>query len=190
MREALIVVDMQNLFVDAVGERGPGVLVAVNEEVAVAAGRGQPVCYTRDYAPIELPDGDPRAELHPALDIRGPVVLKGPGKQGAFSGFVLAAEPGPQHGPGGGSIGPLATLLREEQVGSVRVVGIATDVCVAATARDALRLGYPATVALPATAFVHAHPHGDEAAIAELQAAGVVIDGQLPAAPNGARHRG
>lgn len=192
MREALIVVDMQNLFVDAVGERGPGVLAAVNEEVGTAVERGQPVVYTRDYAPIDLPDGDPeaRTELHPGLDVRGPVVLKGPGRRGAFSGFVLDAEPEPQHGPGGGSIGPLAALLHQEQAGSVRVVGIAADVCVAATARDALRLGYPATVALHATAFVHAHPLGDDAAVAELQAAGVTVDGSLPVVLGGSRHPG
>ena len=36
-----------------------------------------------------------------------------------------------------------------------------------ATARDALRLGYPVTVPLEATAFVHAHPDGDAASVAE-----------------------
>jgi nicotinamidase/pyrazinamidase len=49
-------------------------------------------------------------------------------------------------------------------------------VCVAATARDARRLGYQVTIPLAATAFVHAHPQGDDAALAELVAAGVVVD--------------
>lgn len=55
------------------------------------------------------------------------------------------------------------------------VVGIATDVCVAATARDAVRLGYPATVLVQAGAFVHAHPEGDRAALVQLRGAGVTV---------------
>jgi nicotinamidase/pyrazinamidase len=67
-------------------------------------------------------------------------------------------------------LGALADLL----------VGIAADVCVAATARDALRLGYPARIPLHATAFVHAHPDGDDAAVAELRDAGVLVTGSAP----------
>lgn len=177
MTDALIVVDMQNLFVDAVGARGPAVLAGVNSEVADAVDRGRPVFYTRDFAPVELPEGDEegRTELHPGLDVRGTVVLKGPGKHGGFSGFLHAPalEPGRPHG--GGGLGMLAGLLRSAGVESVRVVGIAADVCVAATARDAMRLGYPATIPLDATAFVHTHPDGDDATVAELRADGVEV---------------
>jgi nicotinamidase/pyrazinamidase len=42
-------------------------------------------------------------------------------------------------------------------------------------ARDARRLGFQVTVPLDATAFVHAHPEGDDGAIAELTDAGVVV---------------
>jgi nicotinamidase/pyrazinamidase len=177
MADALIVVDMQNLFVDAVGERGADVLAGVNKEVADAVDRGQPVFYTRDFAPVELPDGDEegRTELHPDLDVRGTVVLKGPGKRGGFSAFLHAPVLEPNQPHGGGGLGRLAGLLRSAGAESVRVVGIAADVCVAATARDAVRLGYPATIPLRATAFVHTHPDGDEAAVAELRADGVRV---------------
>jgi nicotinamidase/pyrazinamidase len=174
---ALVVVDMQNLFVDLVGEIGPGVVEAVNRHVAYAVESDRPVYYTRDYAPVELPEGDPegKTDLHPGLDFQGPVVPKGPGKQGGFSGFVLSSPEGPHDGPGTGGLSPLAGLLRQADVRSVIVVGIAADVCVAATARDARRLGYLVTVPLSATAFVHAHPDGDEKAMAELRAAGVTV---------------
>ncbi|MFF0458563.1 cysteine hydrolase family protein [Nocardia africana] len=177
MSDALIVVDMQNLFVDVVGPDGPRVIEAVNRQVAQAVDNGRPVFYTRDFAPIDLPDGDPqhRTALHPDLDVRGTVVDKGPGKRGGFSGFVLGPVLEPQQPYGGGSLGPLVGLLRDSGAGSVTVVGIATDVCVAATARDAVRLGYQATVLVQAGAFVHAHPEGDRAALAELRDAGVTV---------------
>lgn len=176
MTEALIVVDMQNLFVDLVGDVGPRVLEEVNQHVAKAAANGTPIFYTRDYAPIDLPDGDPqkRTALHPDLDIRGTVLAKGPGKHGGMSGFVLA--PLPDTDLGNGSLGPLVGALRQTGADAVTVVGIATDVCVAATARDAIRLGYAASIPLSATAFVHAHPAGDDAALAELRAAGVTLE--------------
>lgn len=180
MRTALIVVDMQNLFVDAVGAEYPNVLAAVNEHVALATEHGWPIYYTRDYAPEELPDPDPqrRAELHPALDVRGTVVTKGPGKRGGFSGFLHSPDEDPEQTPGAGGLSSLAGLLRDADVQEVTVVGIATDVCVAATARDALRLGYRTTIALAATAFVHAHPDGDRAALHDLAAAGVHLTGR------------
>ncbi|WP_405163166.1 cysteine hydrolase [Nocardia sp. NBC_01499] len=177
MSDALIVVDMQNLFVDLVGADGPRVIAAVNRQVALAAESGRPVFYTRDIAPIDLPEGDPenRTELHPGLDVRGTVVDKGPGKRGGFSGFVLGPVLEPQQAYGGGGLGPLVRLARDSGASSVTVVGIAADVCVAATARDALRLGYEVTVPVEATAFVHAHPHGDRAALTELRDAGVTV---------------
>ncbi len=177
MNDALIVVDMQNLFVDAVGADGPRVLAAVNRQVAAAVASGRPVFYTRDFAPIDLPDGDPenRTALHPDLDVRGVVVDKGPGKRGGFSGFVLAPVLEPQQPYGGGSLGPLVRLIRDCGADSVTVVGIAAEVCVAATARDAIRLGYAVTVPVEATAFVHSHPDGDRAALAELRQAGVTV---------------
>ncbi|MFC7341514.1 cysteine hydrolase family protein [Saccharopolyspora griseoalba] len=165
---ALIVVDMQNLFVDIGGE---GVIDAVNDQIATAHERGWPVYFTRDVAPDDSPTDAPALDLHPELDVRGTVVPKGPGRSGGFSGFVLDSG----RGPGAGGLSPLAGLLRESGVRSIVVVGIAADVCVAATARDALRLGYSATVVRGATAFVGAHPGGDEAAVSELRAAGVAV---------------
>lgn len=174
---ALIVVDMQNAFIapsnGAPVDGAAEVIGEVNAWVAGAAARDWPIFYTQDTAPGELPPGDPdhQLDLHAEVDVRGQVVPKGPGRNGGFSGFVLAAA----GKPGGGGLSPLAGMLREAGVDSVVVVGIAADVCVSATARDALRLGYAVTVPLPATAFVHAHPQGDDAAIAELLDAGAAI---------------
>lgn len=184
MTDALLVVDMQNLFVELVGEDSTRVLAEVNALVRHYANRASPIFYTRDYAPVDLPEGDPqrRTALHAGLEVRGTVVDKGPGKQGGFSGFVHAPLRQPQQGDGIGSLGALAGLLRRSQASSVTVVGIATEICVASTARDAVRLGYAVTVPLAATspAFERAD---DSTAVRELRAAGVrVLSSPAPTA--------
>lgn len=184
MQTALIVVDMQNAFIEpAAGlpvEDAARVVAAVNVQVGEAVAAGWPVLYTRDVAPIDLPAGDPdrQTDLYPGLDVQGTVVDKGPGKDGGFSGFVLTSVAAQVSGSAGdGGLSALATHLRRADVEHVIVVGLAADVCVSATARDARRLGYQVTIPLEATAFVHAHPDGDEAAVAELTAAGVAVSG-------------
>ena len=185
-RSALVVVDMQNAFVSpAAGRPVEGadrVLQAVNGCVAQAVERGWPVFYTQDVAPFDMPAQElaREIELHEGLDVRGRVVPKGPGRKGGFSGFLLASS----DRPGGGALSPLAELLVEAHVDEVVVVGLAADVCVAATARDARRLGLHVTVPLAATAFVHAHPGGDEAAIDDLRAAGVTVVDQPVLSPH------
>ena len=150
--------------------------LAVNSWVGWAADHGWPVLYTRDIEPTDLPDGDPQrlTDLYGKLDLRGEVVDKGPGRLGGFSGFVLSSVHA-AGSPGDGGLSRLATALVQHDVEHIMVVGLAADVCVAATARDARRLGYEVTVPLGATAFVHAHPSGDDAAIAELTNVGVDV---------------
>lgn len=183
-RSALVVVDMQNAFIDPRGAlpvaHADDVVHAVNRRVAMAVRVGQPVFYTRDVAPTDLPAGDPDGltDLYAGLDVRGHVVDKGPGRLGGFSGFVLSAVHS-DGGPGDGGLSQLGPFLREHRVEHVTVVGLAADVCVAATGRDARRLGYDVTIPLAATAFVHAHPRGDQAAVDELTAAGVVVEGAV-----------
>jgi nicotinamidase/pyrazinamidase len=187
-RVALVVVDMQNAFIAPAHlpaiAGAEEVVYAVNECVADAVPRGWPIFYTKDVAPFEIPDGDPdhQTDLYPGLDVRGVVVPKGPGKHGGFSGFVLASPNAAQNAPGQGGISPLAGHLLQAEVDAVIVIGLAGDVCVAATARDARRLGYHVTVPLHATAFVHAHPKGDQAAVDDLRTAGIVVTGDLHAA--------
>lgn len=170
MTEALLVVDVQRTFVTAVGDAGPDVVDAVNLRIDATLAAGGAVFYTRDVQPGSAPPDDPANALADELRVRGPVIEKGPGRPGGFSGFVLASDE-----PGSGGLSALAGALASAGTTRVTVVGLAADVCVAATARDAVRLGYPTAVALDATAFVHAHPDGDEAAIDDLRAAGVDV---------------
>ncbi|WP_231973963.1 cysteine hydrolase family protein [Pseudonocardia sp. HH130630-07] len=172
---------MQNVFIDPSAPSAmtgaDAVLDAVNTLVADAVDHDRPIFYTRDVDPTDLPPGDPdnQTGLHPDLDTRGTVIDKGPGKHGVYSGFVLNANDPDSGGPGRGGLNDLAEHLRATRVTHLTVVGLAADVCVAATARDARRLGYDVTIPLSATAFVHAHPDGDDAALADLTAAGITI---------------
>lgn len=99
-----------------------------------------------DSWPVHCVAGTPGAELHPDLTFTAwdGVFLKGQ-HTAAYSGFEGAeADSGV----------PLAAFLRDRGVTAVDVCGIATDHCVDATARDAVREGFDVTVLEGLTAAV------------------------------------
>ena len=193
-RTALIVVDVQNDFADPAGSlhvrRGEEVVGPIDELVTTALADGATVVYTQDWHPRHTPhfasdggvwpahcvQGTWGAELHPGLRVRGPVVRKGSNGEDGYSGFTM-------RDPVSGETMPtrLDGLLRD--AGAVRVVitGLATDHCVRATALDAVRLGYPTVVPTPLVRAVDLSPGDGAAAIAEMAAAGVVIEDRAQA---------
>jgi nicotinamidase/pyrazinamidase len=168
---ALVVVDMQRAFVESV-PAGDDVLAAVNARIDESHHRAESIFYTRDIQPDARSPQHELFALHPGLLVRGAIVEKGPGRLGGFSGFVLHRAAAP---PGAGGLSELAPRLTAAQVTELTVVGLAADVCVAATATDAAAFGWRTTVDLRASAFVHAHPGGDRATLARLRAAGVHV---------------
>ena len=195
-RSALIVVDLQNDFADpggALAVRGADrVVAAVNELIAAAEAGGAPIFYTQDWHPERTPhfvtDGGLwpvhcvadtwGAELHPGLRRAdrgdggdGPVVRKGANGEDGYSGFTMRdARSGEERAT------ELEGLLRGRGVERVAVAGLATDYCVKATALDALALGFETTVVERAVAAVDLEAGDGEAALAELAAAGAVIE--------------
>ena len=181
MARALVIVDFQNDFT-------PGGALGVPEGDAIApridalarSGDYDLVVATRDWHPpdhgsfaerggpwpIHCVQGTEGAELHPEiarehLDV---VVDKGqdPATEG-YSGFE-ATE--------------LERLLRERGVDRVHVVGLALDVCVKNTARDARRAGFETVVHLDATRAVNVDPGDGDRAVEEMRSAGVeVVEG-------------
>ncbi|HWM06631.1 MAG TPA: isochorismatase family protein [Actinophytocola sp.] len=163
MANALIVVDVQNDFCE-----GGSLAVAGGAAVAAAItarirdGGYDHVVATRDYHvdpgahfsatpdfvdtwPPHCKVGTPGASFHPELDVAGVEVVFSKGAHAAaYSGFEGAAPDGT----------PLADWLRDRDVSTVDVVGIATDHCVRATALDAARAGFATTVLLDLTAGV------------------------------------
>ena len=185
---ALIVVDVQNDFADPSGglyvRAGEEVVALVNDEIRAAHDGGAPVVYTQDWHPESTPHFEKDggiwpvhcvtdtwgAELHPDLDVRGPVVRKGTSGEDGYSGFTerdpVSGEPHPTQ---------LAALLSPD-VRRLVVVGLAGDYCVKETALDGVLLGYDVVVPLRQTRFVNLSTGDDDRAVEAMGAAGVTIE--------------
>jgi nicotinamidase/pyrazinamidase len=188
-KTALVVVDVQNDFADPNGNlyvnEGDAVIPVINDEVRAAKDAGATVVYTQDWHPPDTPhfakDGGTwpvhcvrdtwGAELHPDLSVEGERVRKGTGGEDGYSGFTMADPT-----TGETSSTGLAELLRSRGVERVVVVGLAMDVCVKATALDAVRLGFsPVEVLMAGTRPVELHAGDGERAADEMREAGVVL---------------
>lgn len=173
---ALIVVDVQNDFC-------PGGALAVPDGDAVVepinrmAREAPLVIATRDWHPadhgsfaerggpwpVHCVAGTAGAELHPGIERdRVDVVLdKGQAlDRDGYSGFDGTE---------------LERLLREHDVDTVDITGLALDYCVKATALDARRAGLNVVVHRGATRAVEVEPGDGERAVEELRAAGVEV---------------
>jgi nicotinamidase/pyrazinamidase len=178
MSRALIIVDVQRDFLPggALGvPDGDQVIRRINE--LAREGGFDVVLATRDWHPQDhssfaaeggpwpphCVQDTPGAELSPELDQdRIDVVIdKGTSHEGeGYSGFET---------------GELGNLLRTERVTEVTVTGLATDFCVAATARDALREGFLVTVDRAGVRGIDRE--GSESVLAELEGSGAVVTG-------------
>ncbi len=187
-RSALLVIDVQNDFANPRGglyvNEGQNIIPTVNRLVTAARDAGALVVYTQDWHPVDTPHfqtsggtwpvhcvaGTWGAELHPGLEVDGPVVRKGTGPDDGYSGFTARDVT-----TGQDKATELRAVLEEVDVGCVVVVGLAQDVCVQATALDARRLGYDTTVLLGATRPVNLRPGDDQRAIHAMAAAGISV---------------
>jgi nicotinamidase/pyrazinamidase len=187
---ALLVVDVQNDFADPAGSlsvaSGEAVVGHANSEIAMAQGAGALVVFTQDWHPESTPhfakDGGVwpvhcvadtwGAALHPDLAVPddAPRVRKGANGEDGYSGFTM-------RDPITGDTIPteLERLLRDRAIGRVVVVGLATDYCVMATALDAVRLGFGASVLVDAVAAVNLEPGDGERALEAMRDAGVAM---------------
>ncbi len=170
--DALLVVDVQNDFCPGGalgaegGERVAEVMSAYAARFHVA---GLPVAASRDWHPRETRhfqawggpwpphcvQGTEGAEFHPSLRLPpGTVVFsKGTGFEGeSYSAFLGRDDRGR----------PLGEALRAQGVRRLFVGGIATDYCVQASARDALREGFAVVLLLDGVAGIDVEP-GDVA---------------------------
>lgn len=177
MAEALLIVDFQNDFTPPDGAipvpNGDEIAARLNE--LAGSGRFDLVVATRDWHPPDhgsfeaqggpwpehCVQGSPGAELHPALDTEHVDIVFDKGQDPETEGY--SAFEG----------GELAELLREREIDSVAVTGLATDYCVKNTARDALRHGFAVTVHAGAARGVD--PGDTERALAELREAGATV---------------
>jgi nicotinamidase/pyrazinamidase len=184
---ALIVVDVQNDFADPEGSLfvagGEAVVPRVNIEVMRALSTGAFVVYTQDWHPDSTPHFEKDggiwpvhcvkdtwgAELHPGLEVSGPIVRKGSNGEDGYSGFTMRDPVTGDEIPT-----PLRAMLQEREIERVVVVGLALDVCVKATALDSVQ-DFETTVVATASAAVELQPGDAARALAELRTSGVTI---------------
>jgi nicotinamidase/pyrazinamidase len=186
---ALLIVDLQNDFADPAGSLavagGSQIVPLVNERIRAAAAAGSFIVYTQDWHPEHTPhfardggiwpvhcvQGSWGAELHPDLDVAGPVVRKGANGEDGYSGFSVRE-------PGTGNTIPtgLERLLRDRGIDRVVICGLATDYCVLATALDAVELGFSTSVLTDAVRAVDLNAGDGERALEQMAAAGVDLE--------------
>jgi nicotinamidase/pyrazinamidase len=118
--------------------------------------------------------GTPGAEFHAGLDLRPVRAIVRKGTDPHVDSYSAFRDNHREHPTG------LAGLLRELGVGRVVIVGLATDYCAAASARDAVEMGFAAEIWLAATRPVGAPPGHLEHTLAALRPLGVVLREDLP----------
>ncbi|CAJ1504020.1 isochorismatase family protein [[Mycobacterium] holstebronense] len=183
---ALVIVDVQNDFCDGGAIPVPGAVTVAQEisrYVDSPAGKARyaHVVATADWhvdpGPhfSEHPDhetswprhcvaGSPGAQFPPALSTdRIEAVFKKGAYSAGYSGFEGVDDAGTS----------LHDWLIQHRVRNLDVVGVATEHCVCATAKDAVREGFSTAVLSDLTAGVSAE--SSAAALAEIRSAGVAV---------------
>lgn len=178
--DALLVVDMQNDFCEggALAVTGGSALVpAINTEIAAARAAGALVVASRDWHPVDHASFQHRggpwpehcvqdtwgAAFHPELELSGDAIRIS--KACAFDADAYSAFEGTG----------LGDYLRERGIKRVIVCGLALDVCVRATALEAVRQGFTTLLLEHLSAAVA--PDSVTGMRGELRDAGVQIQG-------------
>jgi nicotinamidase/pyrazinamidase len=180
MNTALIIVDMQNDFVEggALAVAGGRALVAVINQIVRDLGQTAQVVTSQDWHPdktshfdkwpVHCVAGTKGAELVEDLNLPENTIHIVKGTSGLDDGY--SAFEGCQHEKSGET---LDQILRAHDVQSVLICGIATDYCVKATALDAVNLKYHTS--LITNACVGVSNSTTQAALQEMAAANVVL---------------
>ncbi len=179
--DALLIVDVQNDFCPggslAVPE-GDRVVAVLNRWIAAAVAAGIPVYASRCWHPRghvsfrerggpwppHCVQHTPGAAFHPALELPAdaPVITKGADlDRDNYSDFYET---------------DLAERLRRDDVRRLFVGGLALDYCVRATVLDGLREGFDVHLIRAGTRAVEVAPGDGDRALAEVVAAGAVIE--------------
>lgn len=137
-----------------------------------------------DSWPVHCVANTEGAEIHPNLDTDYIEAYFRKGRyEAAYSGFEGLQAPEEsvmtgEHEPGAtlddeSPKTPLADWLDEREIQDVDIVGIATDYCVLATAKDAVDAGYETRVLIDLTAPVHENKLDE--IIAEMEDEGITV---------------
>lgn len=178
--DALLIIDVQNDFCPGGAlpiADGHAVVPVLNAWIAAAQGKDVPIYASRDWHPAGhmsfsesggewpvhcLQDSD-GAAFHPDLALPGSTIVVTKGVRFDKDQYSAFQETG------------LAGELRRRGTRRVWVGGLALDVCVKATALGSVEAGFETHLIPGASRPVT--PEGGEAAVIEMTAAGVVVEG-------------
>jgi nicotinamidase/pyrazinamidase len=178
VREALLIIDFQNDFVPGGAlpvPHGDEILARVNE--LIDSGRFDLIVATRDWHPADhgsfeqqggpwpphCVQGSEGAELYPALPKEKIDVVVDAGYRPELEGYSGFEET------------DLESVLRENEIDRVTVVGLATDYCVRHTALDALKQGFDVVIDRGGVRGIDVEPGDSERALRELEGAGAEV---------------
>jgi nicotinamidase/pyrazinamidase len=180
MNTALIIVDMQNDFVEggALAVAGGRALVPIINRIVRELGQTVLVVTSQDWHPVQTGHFE-KWPAHCVANTKGAALVEGlklpentihivKGTSGLDDGY--SAFEGFEHREGGET---LERILRKHDIHAILICGIATDYCVKATALDAVKFKYHTTLITNACVGV-SHPT-TEAALKEMAAAEVVM---------------
>ena len=176
-KTALIIVDVQNDFCPGGSlpvSGGDQVVSAINRYIRLFIDKNGAVVATRDWHPERhssfKPFGGiwpphciqntPGAEFHPDLNLPKDAYVISKGTEpdrDAYSGFQESS---------------LESWLKDQDIKTVYIGGLATDVCVKSTVLDALKTGLEVVYLADASRSVNVKPFDSEEAEKEMMAAG------------------
>jgi nicotinamidase/pyrazinamidase len=189
-KTALLVVDIQNDFVDPGGSLyvagGEEIIDTINAEIVKAQEGGAYIVYTQDWHPPSTPhfhkyggvwpvhclQDSWGSDFHPRLKVvDGPVVQKGADGKDGYSAFSVRDPLSKET-----SDTVLETLLRGLGIEKLVIAGVATDYCVKETALDSLNRNFDTTVITAGTSAVNLEPDDGEKALALIEKAGAHLE--------------
>jgi nicotinamidase/pyrazinamidase len=183
--DALLIIDVQNDFCPggalAVPE-GDAIIPVLNQWITEANAKQVPVFASRDWHhrnhvsfqnrggpwPPHCIQGTSGAAFHPDLKLPPDVEIVSKAEdpdRDSYSAF-------------GGT--DLAERLREANVKTLWIGGLAQDYCVRATALDAIQKGFKVHLITDATRSVNVHPGDGQKALDEIRKAGAILEETLP----------
>ncbi len=198
MKKALLLIDIQNDFCEGGSLAVPGaseIIPITNELISKFQASGDLVVATMDWHPADhgsfasnsggkigelgkledipqiwWPDhcvqGTPGAELHPELKKIKNIIYKGTNpKIDSYSAFFNASKDETD----------LNKFLRQRDVDTLYILGLATDYCVKFTVLDALDLGYQVYVVSNACRGVNLDPNDSETALEDMKKKGAKL---------------
>lgn len=171
--DALLIVDVQNDFLPggSLGvEDGDAILAPINAAIELFSGKNLPVFASRDYHPRNHSSFTDQGGIWPAHCVAGTRGAEFASELRLSASTTIISKATLQDKDAYSALEgtELGKQLTELTIRRVFIGGLATDYCVAASARDLLQQGFDVVILCDAIKGVNIDPDDSEKALAEL----------------------